>query len=126
MAIKILIVDDNTAVRSAIRSCLDGNPQLEVCGEASNGRAAVDVANRLHPDVVILDVSMPVMNGLEAARELVALSPRPEIVLFTAYDGEVLQEDLQALGIKIVVSKNDKHMVEQLRESVLRSSGYPC
>lgn len=126
MAIKILIVDDNAAVRNAIRSSLEGSPQFEVCGEAQDGRAAVEAANELHPDVVILDISMPVMNGLDAARELAGLSPRPKIVLFTAYASEILHEDLQALGVKTVVSKNDKHMVHLLKESILRFSTNLC
>jgi DNA-binding NarL/FixJ family response regulator len=95
---------------------------VRICGEAKDGRAAIAAAAKLHPDVVILDISMPVMNGIEAARALTTLSPKPEVVLFTAHDSDILQEDLQSLGVKTVISKNDRHMVKQLKESVLRPS----
>ena len=118
MATRILIVDDSSAIREAVRSCLERTPQLEICGEAENGRSAIDVARRTRPDVVVLDVSMPVMNGLDAARELAALRPRPAIVLFTGHECDELSTDVEDLGIRTVISKSDHHALEQLRQSV--------
>jgi DNA-binding NarL/FixJ family response regulator len=115
---KILIVDDSEPIRHAIRSFLEASPPLEICGEAHDGADAIAAARRLHPDVVVLDLSMPVMNGLEAARELVNLRPRPAIIMFTAHDRSELSRDMESLGIKGVISKSDDRALERLRASV--------
>lgn len=66
----ILIVDDNSAVRHSLRCCIEQNPNWRVCGKAENGKVAVEKVTGLHPDIVILDLAMPVMNGFEAARQI--------------------------------------------------------
>lgn len=118
MATRILIVDDSPAIRDAVRSCLENYSNVEICGEAEDGRDAVRAANRLHPDVIILDVSMPRMNGLDAAREMATFIPKPAIVLFTALSRSELPEDIRQLGIMTVISKNDSEVIERLRASV--------
>ena len=75
MSCKILIVDDSAVVRHSLRSCIEGNPTITVCGEAENGQVAIDKVKELKPDVVILDWQMPVMNGLEAARHIARFVP---------------------------------------------------
>ena len=72
---RILIVDDNTIIRRSIRECIEENTDWEVCGEAENGRLAIEQVQQLQPDLVILDWQMPVMNGLEAAREIHRIAP---------------------------------------------------
>ncbi len=72
---RILIVDDHAALRMALRHLIDSVLEFEVCGEAENGREGIERAGELQPDLIILDLSMPVMNGFEAARELKALLP---------------------------------------------------
>lgn len=72
---RILIVDDHAALRMALRHVIDSVLEFEVCGEAENGREGIERAGELQPDLIILDLSMPVMNGFEAARELKALLP---------------------------------------------------
>lgn len=74
---KILIADDSALFRRSLRSCLEQNPKLRVCGEAEDGRAAVDKFKELQPDIVILDWQMPVMNGIEAARHIASIAPKP-------------------------------------------------
>jgi len=118
VATRILIVDDSPAIRDAVRSCLEHYSNVEICGEAEDGRDAVRAAYRLHPDVVILDVSMPRMNGLDAAREMVNFTHRPAIVLFTALSRSELPRDIRQLGITSVISKNDSGVIERLRASV--------
>lgn len=108
MTHRILIVDDSSLIRSSLRSWISGYSEWEVCGEAENGRIAVEKLEELHPDVVILDFQMPVMNGLEAAQQISVRAPRTAMVMFTMHpSGELLKAALQA-GVKDVVSKTDR------------------
>ncbi len=74
----VLIVDDSPVIRHALRSCIEQTTAWQVCGEAENGKIAVEKVKTLHPDVVILDLQMPVMDGLEAAGQIYQLAPRPQ------------------------------------------------
>lgn len=104
---QILIVDDNSALRRMVRSCVEEETNWQVCGEAENGEVAVRMVSELHPDLVLLDLAMPVMNGLEAARRIASVSPHPVMLMFTMqYSGELLKE-AQAVGITKVLSKTD-------------------
>jgi len=102
----VLIVDDNTFVRSSLRFLFESYPEFEVSGEAENGQDAIDKAERLKPDLIILDLAMPVMNGLEAAPELRKMLPDARLILFTVHDGPQVQHLAQAAGIHAVVSKS--------------------
>src|SRR5437879_2502111 len=82
LSYSILIVDDSEIIRHLLRSCLEANTDWQVCGEAENGQLAVERVEELHPDIVILDYQMPVMNGIEAAREITRLAPNTAMVLF--------------------------------------------
>jgi DNA-binding NarL/FixJ family response regulator len=117
----ILIVDDSTLVRGLIRSYIEPDAAWRVCGEAENGEVAVEKVKELHPDVVILDFQMPVMNGLEAARRITLLAPNTTMVMLTMHDCEQLSKDAQAAGIKEVLSKSDGiagHLIASLRSVV--------
>jgi DNA-binding NarL/FixJ family response regulator len=103
----ILIADDHDAVRRAIREAFTSEDDFEVCGEAQDGQDAIEKAERLRPDLIILDLSMPVMNGLEAGRALKARMPSAPIILFTLYVDQFLEQAARAAGIADVVSKND-------------------
>jgi DNA-binding NarL/FixJ family response regulator len=102
----ILVVDDNPQIRQAVRRAFlsDG---FSVCGEAANGEEAISLCNRLRPDIILLDLSMPVMNGLQAAPELRKIAPKTPIILFTMYGNALQQHQVAALGIDLVASKND-------------------
>lgn len=102
----ILIVDDSSVVRGAVRGLLRPHSEFEVSGEAANGQEALDIAERLRPDLVILDLSMPVMNGLEAAVLLIKMLPNIRLVLFTAHDGPEVERQAKMAGIHAVVSKS--------------------
>jgi len=107
MPYSILIVDDSTVVRRLIRSYIEASGAWRVCGEAENGEDAVEKVRELRPDVVILDFQMPVMNGLDAARQIALLAPNTAMLMLTMHDGEHLARDARAAGIKDVLSKSD-------------------
>ena len=103
----ILLVDDNATVRRLICRCLESESHLKVCGQAVDGHDAIEKAQRLKPDLIILDLSMPVMNGLEAAKILSKLMPHVPLVLLTAHDRELTEPHARAAGIATVISKLD-------------------
>jgi DNA-binding NarL/FixJ family response regulator len=107
MSAKILIVDDNPAIRRSLRSLIAEQTDWTICGEAENGKVAIEKSRELRPDVIILDLSMPVMNGLDAAREIRESSPKVYILLFTMHFYPHLVEDAQNVGVNKVVSKSD-------------------
>jgi DNA-binding NarL/FixJ family response regulator len=86
MAVKILIADDHEIVRQGIRRVLESKPEWEICGEASNGQQAVRMAQELTPDIIIMDVTMPVMSGFEAADEISRLPIGSRVLFFTMHD----------------------------------------
>jgi two-component system chemotaxis response regulator CheY len=100
----VLVVDDNALIRKMIATAFlsDG---FKTCGEADNGREGIAVAKRIKPDLVTLDFSMPVMNGLEAATELRKLFPKTPIILFTMYGDDVVRGEAFKAGINLVLSK---------------------
>jgi DNA-binding NarL/FixJ family response regulator len=101
----ILIVDDHAAIRRGIRSLLTRD-SLEICGEAQNGKQAIEKVRELKPDLVILDVSMPVMNGIEAAREIRRFAPCTKIVLFRVHDSLPMKEIAKKVGADACVLKS--------------------
>lgn len=104
--IRVLLADDHAMVRQGMAEMLSTDPGIEVVGEAGNGREAVDLAGRTKPDVVILDVEMPVMGGQVALRKLLALSPPPKVVVVTVFADQRLVRELLGLGASAYLSKN--------------------
>ena len=102
----ILIVDDNAVIRRTLRTIFE-QEGWKVCGEAGNGREAIDKAHELHPDLIILDLSMPVMNGLEAAPQLRKILPHVPILVFSVYANTLPEQEAEAAGITAVISKAD-------------------
>ncbi len=118
MPLRILIADDSPAIRRLLRFFIEHNTDWQVCGEAENGQIAVEKVTELKPHAVILDLSMPVMNGLEAAREITRIAPNVQMVMFTMHTTDQLLKDAQAAGIKAVISKSDtigNHLLASLR-----------
>jgi len=103
---RILIVDDNAQVRNALRMCLTLNKNWTVCGEASNGRDAIEMVRSMKPDVLLLDYAMPEMNGLETARALSAFQPECAILMYTMFATPQLSALAQAAGVRAVLSKD--------------------
>ena len=86
MSIRVLICDDQALVRGGFRAILDARPEIEVVGEAENGAQAVALAERRHPDVILMDIRMPVLDGIEATRKLVADGSQARIIVLTTFD----------------------------------------
>ena len=107
MATRILVVDDTLAIRRSLRLRIETETDWEICGEAENGRDAIERVKELHPDVVLLDLSMPVMNGLDAARRIKAIAPSTHILMFTLHTYPQLLDEARKVGIANVVSKSD-------------------
>ena len=113
---RILIVDDLPQIRKLIRDYLEEEREFRVCGEAIDGFDAVDKAGNLKPDLIILDASMPRMNGIEAAPKLKKLLPDTPIILFTSHESMMHGFDAREMGVDAVVTK-DRGMFP-LKESV--------
>jgi DNA-binding NarL/FixJ family response regulator len=102
----VLIVDDNPIVRQALCELFTREGDFNVCGEAENGREAVERARELQPDLIVTDLSMPVMNGLEEARVLKKLMPTVPVIVFTAHSDPFVEKEAAAAGVSAVVSKS--------------------
>jgi len=103
---RVLIVDDHLAMRRAVTRVLESQPNVVVCGEAENGRRAIEEAERLKPDLIVLDLSMPIMNGLEAARVLRGMMPSIPILMYTSFASSNLAEEALAAGVSRVSTKS--------------------
>jgi DNA-binding NarL/FixJ family response regulator len=112
---KVLLVDDSAIIRKAVRPLFDSHPKFVVCGEAEHGREAVEKAPSLRPDLIVLDLVMPVMNGLEAAPLLTKILPHVWLILLTSHDWPGLSQDVRSAGIHAVVPKNKAgaHLIAQ-------------
>jgi two-component system, NarL family, nitrate/nitrite response regulator NarL len=121
---RVFLVDDSPAIRNSVRPLFDSHPRFEVVGEAKHGRDAVERAADLRPDLIILDLSMPVMNGLEAAPLLIKILPKVWLILFTFYDSPDLQRLSKKSGIHAVVLKNlaSTHLIPQAEALVARAA----
>jgi DNA-binding NarL/FixJ family response regulator len=103
----ILIVDDSPIMRKTLRETLERNDGWEVCGEAADGREGIEKAQLLKPDLIVLDLAMPVMNGLEAARELTRLLPYVPLLMFTSYETAHLKREALSAGVRTIMSKSE-------------------
>jgi DNA-binding NarL/FixJ family response regulator len=112
--LRILLADDHDVVRKGLRSLLEANPGWQVCGEAANGREAVKLAMRLKPDLAVLDLEMPELNGLEATRQIKKELPAIEVLIFTMHETDQFIRDALAAGARGYVLKADagKYLIE--------------
>jgi DNA-binding NarL/FixJ family response regulator len=119
----VLIVDDHPAIRRALRTAFERQPGFTVCGEAEDGFDAIGKAKKLAPDLIILDLRMPVMDGLEAARELKRLFPQIPLMMLTCYHSSAAEREALASGVSAVFSKPDgmQNLIWQAR-AVLKPS----
>ena len=107
MALRILVVDDHEVVRRGLCAIVQAQTGWEVCGEASNGRSAVEMARELRPAVVILDLSMPEMNGLEAARQILKAEPKIQVLMLTQHDTDQVIREVLDVGARGYLLKTD-------------------
>lgn len=120
--LRILIADDHEVVRHGIRVLLESHPAWQVCGEATDGRQAVEMEKQLKPDLVILDIGMPNLNGLDASRQILARNSRQRILILTIYETEQVVKAVLEAGARGFVLKSDAAhdliaAVEALREN---------
>ena len=114
--VQILIVDDHEVVRDGLRKLIELEPDWTVCGTASMGRETIRIARQLRPNVVVLDMSLPDLDGLEVARQIKRASPETEIVIFTGFDADEWIPQLFETGVKSVILKSEAS--SQLREAI--------
>jgi two-component system chemotaxis response regulator CheY len=107
MSYTVLIVDDSLFIREALCDLFEAEEDFDVCGDAENGREAVEIAQVLHPDLILLDLSMPVMNGLEAARVLKRLMPEVPLLMYSAFSDSFTEKQARSAGVSALVSKSE-------------------
>jgi|SRR5215469_11652026 len=105
MSYTILIADDSPFIREALCKVFEREGDFDVCGEAENGKETVEKAQELHPDLILLDLSMPVMNGLDATRLLKLVMPDVPVIMFSAYSSSSTEKEARSAGVSTLVSK---------------------
>jgi DNA-binding NarL/FixJ family response regulator len=125
MSVRILIADDHEVVRQGVRTILSARPEWEICGEAVNGQEAVRLAGELAPDIIIMDITMPVMSGLEAARQLTKNKTSAAILIFTMHESRSLAESVKETGARgfVFKSRAARDLINAL-ESLLSGGSY--
>lgn len=103
---RILLVDDHEVMRRGIRALLSGDTHWEIAGEAENGKEAIAQVEKLHPDLVVLDLTMPVMNGLEAARGIRQIAPATKILIFSMHESPQITREAREAGADAFLSKS--------------------
>ncbi len=117
--IRVLLAEDHTIVRQGLRSLLETEPAVEVVGEAETGRHALSLALSLRPDVILMDIAMPSLNGLEATRQIVRDLPEIKVVILSSYTDEVYVSKLLAAGASGFLSKQTAvhHLLHAIKEA---------
>lgn len=124
---RILLADDQEAIRKGVRITLTLGG-FEICGEARNGKEAVQKAGELHPDAIVLDITMPVLNGLDAARIIHRLQPETPILILSIHDSRQLVEEAKKIGVQGYVNKSDagRDLVRALESVLTDHSFFPA
>ena len=123
--ISVLLVDDHTVVRQGLRALLASEEDIEVVGEAENGRQAVVLARKVTPDVVVMDVAMPLMNGLEATKQILKLVPTTKVLVLTSYgDDECVQQLMQAGAVGYLIKQTAANDLLKAIREVQRGNAY--
>jgi len=123
MVNSVLIVDDSKSIRHALHEVFNREADFNVCGEAEDGQEAIQKAQELHPDLVVLDLCMPTMNGLEVASILSQTLPATPLIVYSLYLNGFSEEEAQSAGISAVVSKieNVSVLIDKARGLVHRA-----
>ncbi len=125
MPARILIADDHEVVRQGVRQILAARPEWEICGEAVNGQEAIKLAGELRPDAIIMDITMPVMSGLEATRKLTSSGNSAPILIFTMHESKSLAESVREVGARgfVFKSRAARDLIKAL-ETLLRGGTF--
>jgi two-component system response regulator NreC len=119
-ALRILIADDHAVIRTALAQMLDGEPDLQVVGEAGDGVQAVERAIELNPDLLLMDVTMPAMNGIEATRRIAELCPNVRIIGLSMHDDEAVISRMRAAGAVGFITKSAP--IDELLDTIRREA----
>jgi DNA-binding NarL/FixJ family response regulator len=114
---RIFIADDHEIVREGVRAMIEREPAWEICGEAASGRQAVAEAERLKPDIIVMDIGMPELNGLDATRQIKRVLPKCEVLIFTANETEEIVRTVFKAGARAYLLKSEasKHLVPAIQ-----------
>ena len=104
--IRVVVADDHPIIRGMVRSALEQHPHFEVCGEAENGAEAIEEVRRVKPDVVVLNITMPLVNGFEAAREIKKHAPETAIVILSSHADKRFIAEAKKIGVRAYVPKS--------------------
>jgi DNA-binding NarL/FixJ family response regulator len=124
LSTRILVVDDSDIVRRSLRHLLEAQDQWRVCAEATNGQEAVAKAEQSRPDVILLDLQMPGMNGLDAAREIRRRSPAIPILMVTMHASPQLTDEARKIGIRGTCAKTNINCVVEAVQTLLNNGTY--
>ncbi len=124
LILRILIVDDSALFRQALRHLLEANPEWEVCGEALDGLDAIEKNRDLTPQLIIMDLSMPRMVGIQSAVHILKEFPLVPIILLTLYVSHQLAEEARNVGIRATVSKTAMHDLPTAIDAILRGGAF--
>jgi DNA-binding NarL/FixJ family response regulator len=123
--LRILIADDHETVRKGICSILGSRQDVEICGEASNGQEAVQKAIQLNPDLIILDVTMPVLGGFDAARQIKERLPNVPILILSMHEGPSIVKEARLAGVQGYVTKSEAaHVLSKAVDMVLQGQTF--
>ncbi len=122
--VRILVADDSPAIRRCLRGLLDHHDDWLVCDEATNGKEAIERFQQAKPDLIVIDFQMPEMNGLDAARRIVDLSPKTPILMVTIHLSKQLSDEARRVGIRGTCAKADISSVVEAVGALLREETY--
>lgn len=116
--ITVLLAEDHQIVREGLRKILEAESDIEVIGEAATGRQAVDIAKKLHPSVVVMDIAMPLLNGIEATRQILAATPETKVLILSAHSDDAYIEKATAMGAAgFLIKQTSAHVLsDAIRE----------
>src|SRR5262252_8465172 len=122
---RILLADDHALVRQGFRMILEAQPDMEIVGQAGNGREAVELASKLHPDVTVMDVAMPELNGIEATRRITTVSPRTRVLALSMHKDSMYVREILRAGARgyLLKDSGDADLVAAVR-AVAKGDGY--
>ena len=125
---RILVVDDYEAVRKGICATLSSRLDIEVCGQAANGREAIWKARELNPDLIILDITMPILDGTSAAREIRKFMPDIPILFFSMHDSEQVVQQARAIGVQglVVKTKSAETLLNAVDALINKQTFFPA
>ena len=125
--ITILLAEDHKIVRDGLRDLLKLEEDFEVIGEAEDGRQAVDYANKLHPDVIVMDVAMPLLNGLEATRQILKAAPNSRVLVLSSHMDDAYIDQARACGGSgYLIKQTDIHLLPKAIRDVHANSTFVC